>query len=83
MSTMSWRRPRKFPVLKTIIEQQRVAAEFFNGVSAAFHAVFVHQHDDVFEIGREHVRLVAGGFGIEHKDFAIGNDARRRAVAAK
>src|ERR1022692_4522737 len=41
---------REFPVLKTVVEQQRVAAEFFDGVASAFHAVLVHEHDHVLQI---------------------------------
>ena len=37
----------QFPVLKTVVEQQCVAAEFFNGVTAGLHAVLVHQHNDI------------------------------------
>jgi hypothetical protein len=55
------------PVLETVVEQQRVAAEFFNRVTPAFHAVLVHQHDDILEIRREHVGFVAGHFGIEQQ----------------
>ena len=69
----------QFPILKAVVEQQGVAAEFFDRVTAGFHAVFVHENDDVLEIGREHVGFVAGGFGIEQERFAIGNNARRRA----
>ena len=73
----------QFPVLKAVVEQQRVAAEFFNRVTAAFHAVFVHQHHHVLEVRREHVRLIAGSFGIEQKRLAIGHHPRRRAVPAQ
>ncbi len=73
----------QIPVLKAVVEQQRVAAEFFNRVTPALHAVLVHQHDDVLEIRREHVRFVAGHFGIEQQRFAVGDDARRRLVFAQ
>ena len=72
----------QIPVLKPVIEQQRVAAEFFNRVTPAFHPVLVHEHDDVLEIRREHVGLVAGHFGIEQQRFAVGHDAWRRLVLA-
>ena len=75
--------PAQVPVLKTVVEQQRVAAEFFNRVTSAFHAVLVHQHHHVPEIGREHVRFVAGHFRIEQQRFAVGHDARRRLVLAQ
>ena len=73
----------QMPVLKTVVEQQRVAAEFFNRVTPALHAVLVHQHDDVLEVGRQHVRFVAGHFGIQQQRFAVGHDARRRLVIAQ
>ena len=73
----------QIPVLKPVVEQQRVAAEFFNRITPALHAVLVHEHDDVLEIGREHVRLVAGHFGIEQQRFAVGHDARRGLVFAQ
>ena len=71
--------PAQFPILKSVVQQQRVAAKFLDRVTPALHAVLVHQHDHVLEIGREHVRLVAGGFRIEQQRFAIRHDARRRA----
>ena len=70
----------QIPILKTVIQQQRVAAEFLNRVTAALHPVLVHQHDDILEIGREHVRFVAGHVGIEQQRFTVGHDARRRLV---
>ena len=73
----------QFPVLKPVVQQQRVAAEFFNRVTAAFHAVFVHQNDDVLEVGREHVRFVPGGFGIQEQRFSVGDHPRRGAVPAE
>ena len=73
----------QFPILEAVVQQQRVAAEFLDGVTAALDAVFVHQHDDVLEVGSEHVRLVAGHFGIEQERFAVGDDAGRSAVLAE
>ena len=71
------------PVLKTVVQQQRVAAEFLNRVTPALHAVLVHQHHHVLQIRREHVGFVAGHFGIEQERFAVGHDARRRLVFAQ
>ena len=73
----------EFPVLKAIVQEQRVAAESLDGVATAFHAVLVHQHDDVSQVRGEHVGLVTGGFGVEQQGFAVGNNARRRAVLAE
>ena len=70
----------QFPILETVVEQQGVAPELLNGVTAALDAVLVHQHDHVLEVGREHVRLVAGHFGIQQQGFAVRNDARGRGV---
>ena len=75
--------PAQIPVLKAVVQQQRVAAEFFNRVTPALDAVLVHQHDHVLEIGREHVRLVAGHLGIEQQRFAVGHHARRGGVVAE
>ena len=82
-NTTSCRRPRRSPILKTIVEQQRVAAEFFYRITPAFHAVLVHEHDDIPEIGRQHVGFVAGHFRIEQQRFAVGNHARRGLVFAQ
>ena len=51
--------------LHAVIEQQRVAAHFVDGVKAARDAVFIHEHDHVLEIHREHVGLVACHAGVE------------------
>src|SRR4051812_49114613 len=40
----------QLPVLKTIIQQQRIATEFLNGVSACLDPVFVDEDDDILEI---------------------------------
>ena len=73
----------QFPILKSIVQQQGVAAEFFDSIAPAFHAVFVHEHDHILEVGGEHVRFVAGHFRIEQKRFAIRDDARRSCVVPK
>ncbi len=65
-------------ILKAVIEQQRVGLKFLDRILAGFDAILVHQHDDVLEIGREHVRLVAGLVRIEQQRFAVADDARRR-----
>ena len=70
----------EFPVLKPVVEQQRVAAELLDRVTAALDAVLVHQHHHVLEIRGEHVRLVAGHLGIQQQRFAVRHDARRRGV---
>src|SRR5262245_29310674 len=38
----------QLPVLESIIEQERVTAEFLDGVAPAFHPILVHEHDHVF-----------------------------------
>ena len=40
----------QFPVLKRVIQQQRVAPEFFNRITPALHAILVHEHDDVPQV---------------------------------
>src|SRR5215213_8876941 len=74
---------KKFPILKAVVEQKDVAAEFLDGVTAGFDAVFVNEDNDVAQVGGEHVRFVAGGFGIEQERFAVGDNARRSAIVAK
>ena len=54
-------------ILKSIIEQQRIYLPFIDGEPAAFYPVFVHQHDYVLQIVREHVRLVACDQGVEQQ----------------
>ncbi len=73
----------QFPVLKAVVQQEGVAAEFLDGVTAALDAVFVHEHDDVLEIGGEHVGFVTGHFGIQQKRFAIRDHAGRGGVVAE
>ena len=73
----------EFPVLEPVVEQQRVAAEFLDGVTAALDPVLVHQHDHILEVGGEHVGLVARHLGIQQQRFAVGNHARRRGVIAE
>src|SRR5438093_377248 len=48
----------QLPILEPVVQQQRVAPELLNRVAARLHTVFVHEHDDVAEVGRQHVRLV-------------------------
>ena len=40
-------RPAQIPVLKAVVEQQRIATELFDGVAAALHAIPIHEHDDI------------------------------------
>jgi hypothetical protein len=54
-------------VLKAIVEQECVASILGDGVAAALDAVFIDEDDHIFEIGSEHVRLVAGLFAIEEQ----------------
>ena len=75
--------PAELPVLKTVIEEQRVAAELLDRVTTALHTVLVHEHDDVLEVGREHIGFVAGHFGVEQERFTIGNDAGRRSTSPR
>ena len=65
-------------ILQSIIEQEGVRAHFADGVEPAFDAIFVDEDDDVLQIVRQHVGLVARGQRIEQERFAIGNNARRR-----
>src|SRR5207248_1023381 len=39
--------------------------------------VFVHENDDIFQIHREHVRLITSRPRIEQNRAPIGHDARR------
>ena len=71
------------PILKAVVQQQGVAAKMLNGVAAAFDAVFVHQDDDILEVGGEHVGFVARGVGIQQEGFAVGDHARRGGVLAQ
>ena len=48
-------------VLQSVIQQERVGLEFFDRKQAAFDPILVDQHDDVLQVIREHVGLVAGG----------------------
>src|SRR5579871_5919090 len=73
----------QIPVLEAIVEKQRIAAKLLDGVATTFHAVFVHEHDDILEVGSEHVRLVTGHFGIEQQRLAVGYKTRRRLVTAQ
>ena len=61
-------------ILQTVVEEQRVGLQFFDGEEPAFHPVLVHEHDHVLQIIRQHVRLVAGGQRIEQKGLAVGDD---------
>ena len=71
------------PVLKTVVQQQGVAAKFFNRITPALHPVLVHQHHDVLEVRGEHVGLVARHVGIQQQGFAIGHHPWRRLVLAE
>ena len=73
----------ELPILKPIVEQQRIAPELLDRIPAGLNAVLVHEHDHVFEIGREHIGLVARSFGIEEKRFAVRYDTRRCAIFAQ
>ena len=75
--------PAQIPILETVVEQQGVATEFFDRITSALHAVLVHEHDHVLEIGREHVRFVAGHLRIEQQGFAVRHHARRGLVLAQ
>jgi hypothetical protein len=73
----------EFPVLVSVVEEEGVASEFFDGVAAAFDTVFVDEDDDVFEIGGEHVGFVACGFGVEEEGFPIGDHPGRGTVVTE
>ena len=73
----------KFPVLESIVEQQGVAAELFDGVPAAFDPVFVYEHHDVAEVAGEHEGFVASGLRIEQERTAVGDHPRRGAFLAE
>src|ERR1017187_7531006 len=75
--------PLELPVLKPVVEQQRIASELLNGVTTTLDAVFIHQHHHILEVGGEHVGLVTGHFGIEQQRLAIRYDPRRRGVGAE
>lgn len=73
----------ELPVLKAVIQEEGVAAEILHGKAAAFHAVFIDQNNDVFEVGSEHERFIAGLFAIEHEGLAVGDDFGRRRFTAE
>ena len=62
-------------VLEAVVEEKCVAAEAGDGVPARFDAVFVHEDDDVFEVGGKHVGFVAGLGAVEEEGAAVGDDA--------
>ena len=64
----------KFPVLKSVIEQQCVAGELFDRIPTGLHAVLVYQHDHVLEIGGEHVGLITGGLRVQQQRLPVGNN---------
>src|SRR5208283_2612095 len=61
-------------VLKPVIEEKRIAAEFRNGVAPALDTVFVHQDDDIAEVGGQHVGFVAGLLAIEQQRPSVRHD---------
>jgi len=73
----------ELPVLKAVIEEEGVATELFDSVTATFDAVFVDEDDDVFEVGGEHVGFIAGHFGIEQEGFSVGDDTRGGGIVAE
>ena len=42
--------PAQMPILKSVVEQERVATVFFNREAPALDTVLVHQHDDILEV---------------------------------
>lgn len=54
-------------VLESVIEQQRIDLPFIDREPATFYTVFVHEHDYVLQVVREHVRLVPRGHGVEQQ----------------
>lgn len=67
----------EFLILKTVVENYRVATETLDGVAPGFNAVAVDDHGDARQIGREHVRLVAADGRIEKNALSVGYDERR------
>src|SRR5450432_149270 len=64
-------------VLQAIIEQKCIGSHLANCVQPALHAVLVDQDNHILQVMREHVRLVAGGKGIQQERLPIGNNPRR------
>ena len=54
-------------ILQAVVEEKRVGFEFLDRVAAAVYAIDVHEDDDIFQIIRQHVGLVAGREGIEQE----------------
>ena len=69
--------------LHPVVEQKRVDFPFVDREFTAFDPVFVHQHDHVFQIVREHIGLIARGYRIEEQMRAIRDDARRIDIFAE
>ncbi|MCG3148560.1 MAG: hypothetical protein PCFJNLEI_02004 [Verrucomicrobiae bacterium] len=61
-------------VLEPVVEEEGVAAEPGDGVAAGLYSVFVHEDDDVLEVGGEHVGFVAGLFAVEEEGLAVGDN---------
>ncbi len=66
-----------FQILKPVVEHQCVATQLANGIFSRFHAVFIHQHGDIGQVGRQHIGFVPGQIGIEQQTLAIGHHARK------
>ena len=47
-------------ILQTVVEQQSVHVEFFEGVQPGLHSILVHDHRHSPEIRSEHIRFITG-----------------------
>ena len=45
-------------ILQAIVKQECVNFPFVDGKETALYAIFIHEHDHVFQIVRQHVRFV-------------------------
>lgn len=50
---------------------------------ARLHAVLVHNHDDPWQVARQHIGLVAGKLGVEKHPFAVRYHFRRRRLSVR
>src|SRR5579859_540280 len=54
-------------VLKAVVEQQRVATIFGDGVTTAFDTILVNEHHHILQIRGEHIRFVTGLSTVEEQ----------------
>ena len=69
-------------ILQSVIQQERIDFPFIDGYKTALDAIFIHEHDHVLQIVRQHVRLIAGSARIQQQRFAVGHNAWRIGVSS-